>query len=825
MKTRKICSALAIVGLLVSFLGSGFAKASVQAEIEEKQLEICLDSNGQQKSGEIDVVLLLDNSKSLNATNNPSDPENKRYEAINLLLIALSDLTTSTSSGQALKINFGLLSFGKSAKKLIQLTELTSDNAEGLGKQVEAQVPPNLDTQESTTNYISALEATLNEFRQRPNENCKILVWFTDGQFESKEIGRSDPDKADKRKDQADELKSKICGTNGFAEQIRQLEINTFALVLQPTKPDERLKASYGAMQAISGDLVLPIGVQGGMGEYADMCGDLLSTPHLGEVFLADDAASIARLVGLITIEGPGNPLVSCPAGVDADLPEMPAARHLKELTFVALNSPNKLEDLNTAEIIDSSGAAHQLEEYLVSTSKRGFKEVFQFNKIAENELVQGWKIKIDQGAGGWCIFARAHKFEVKFGGPEDEYEIIQVSGDGQLTTSDLTSLKFEKASGEKLSDIKAARAEIGEVKAFLTIDPTEILFPIPIELGVRQQSVPTISCKSFSIKEIGDIRKSRRISSSCEIDTSETNLSTVTGRITSASSLADTDCNAKLFFAKPSSSGEVSVDSELTEQIELSKGKSQVVVVLEAQGDSATCVTDSSEVQFIFNVPGQGEVKILRPINIDLLWKKIPSTVVVWILVFIAVLAAIVLNLLLLREIKKRTSKLPKTKLHAYEVPVSLTVDTNGLLIAKHSDGSNLAEHKYAIEMLTPISSSESRRAGELLGGSRSKIAVRLPRLWRPFDPAVMILKSNKKVHYYPVFDQGQGLSPQTSSALILHTPRKEAEQTFATVTLLIPSSAKDKEELIGELLTSKLNKLCRLKKGNEIKDNEHWF
>ena len=824
--TKKRISSFVIVGLLVTLLGNSFARASVQLSlIEEKKLEICLDSNGQQKSGDVDVLLLLDNSKSLNATNNPSDPENKRYEAISLLLKALGDLTISESAdGEALKLNFGLLSFGTNAKTLISLTELTSANAESLGRQVENEVPPILDKQESTTNYIPALATALDEFSQRPSENCKILIWFTDGQFESKEISRSDTDKAEKRRSQAEELKSKICGANGFAEQVRQLEINTFALVLQPTKPDERLQASYGAMQAITGASVLPIGVQMGIGEYADMCGDLVSTPHLGEVFLADDAPSIARLVGLINPSdgGNGTPMVKCPAGVDAELPKMPAARHLKELTFVALNSPTKLDDLKRAEIIDSLGISHPLNEYLVSKSELGFKKVFVFNREAEDNLDQGWTIKIDQGAEGWCVFAKEHEFEVKFGGPTDDYPITQVSNAGKLNQSDLENLEFQRVSDQVfLSDISEARAEVGEVRAFLSIDPTGLLFPEPgVEIDVQQQSVPTISCELFSIKEIGDIRESRRISSACEIDTSETNLSTVTGRIASASSLADKDCNAKLFFLKPSPSGEVSVDNELTDQIELSKGKSQVVVVLEAQGDSATCVTDSSEVQFIFNVPGQGEVKITRPIHIDLLWKKIPSPIVVWILVFLAVLAAIILNLLLLREIKKRTSKLPKAKLFAYEVAVSLNIDSNGGVSAKHADGSNLSDHKYAIEKLISISPSASRRAGKLLSGSRSEIAVRLPRLWRPFDPAVMTLKSNKKVYYWPVFDRGQGLSPQTRSALIIHTPKKETDQTSAIVTLLIPSSGNDRVALINDLLSSKLSQVCRL-----INDDENWL
>jgi hypothetical protein len=89
------------------------------------------------------------------------------------------------------------------------------------------------------------------------------------------------------------------------------------------------------------------------------------------------------------------------------------------------------------------------------------------------------------------------HKFEVKFGGPNDGYEIAQVSDAGNLNDSDLQNLEFQRASDQSvLSDISEARAEAGEVRAFLSIDPTGLLFPEPIEIGVQQQSVPTISCE-----------------------------------------------------------------------------------------------------------------------------------------------------------------------------------------------------------------------------------------------------------------------------------------------------------------------------------------
>lgn len=825
--TKKKISAVVIVGLLVTLLGNSFARASVQLSlIDEKKLEICDDGNGQQKNGDVDVLLLLDNSKSLNATNNPSDPENKRYEAISLLLKALGDLTISESAdGEALQLNFGLLSFGTNAKTLISLTELTSANAESLGRQVESEVPPILDKQESTTNYIPALATALDEFSQRPSENCKILIWFTDGQFESREINRSDPDKASKRKDQAEELKSKVCGVDGFAERVRQLGINTFALVLQPTKPDERLEASYGAMQAITGasTSMLPIQVQYGIDDYEDMCGDIGTTPLLGEVFLAEEAESIARLVGLIDPRGNGPSIGSCPADLEElEAQKMPAARHLKELTFVGRNAPTKLEDLDRAEIIDSLGIPHPLNEFLTPTSESGYRKVFVFNKKAEEKLDQGWTIKIDQGVEGWCVFVREHKFEVKFGGPTDDYPITQVSNAGKLNQSDLENLEFQRVSDQVfLSDISEARAEVGEVRAFLSIDPTGLLFPEPgVEIDVQQQSVPTISCELFSIKEIGDIRESRRISSACEIDTSETNLSTVTGRIASASSLADKDCNAKLFFAKPNSSGEVSVDSELTEQIELPKGKSQVVVVLKAQGDSATCVTDSSEVQFIFNVPGQGEVKITRPIHIDLLWKKIPSPIVVWILVFLAVLAAIILNLLLLREIKKRTSKLPQEKLFAYELPITLQLNEKGGVDARNWDGSDIGSHSFAVDKQITLKIAKSRLSAKLDKGSRSELNVDLPNIFRPFKPAVLVLKSSSKVLYWPSVDFGEGLSSQTRLALIVHSPQKVGDVVNATVTMLIPSTGRDKQALIRELLTSQLSQVVRV-----VSSKVDWF
>ena len=65
--TKTRISSFVIVGLLVSLLGNSFARASVPLTVVEgKKQELCPDGNGGQKSGDVDVLLLLDNSKSLN---------------------------------------------------------------------------------------------------------------------------------------------------------------------------------------------------------------------------------------------------------------------------------------------------------------------------------------------------------------------------------------------------------------------------------------------------------------------------------------------------------------------------------------------------------------------------------------------------------------------------------------------------------------------------------------------------------------------------------------------------------------------------------------
>jgi hypothetical protein len=113
-----------------------------------------------------------------------------------------------------------------------------------------------------------------------------------------------------------------------------------------------------------------------------------------------------------------------------------------------------------------------------------------------------------------------------------------------------------------------------------------------------------------------------------------------------------------------------------------------------------------------------------------------------------------------------------------------------------------------------------KSRLSAKLDKGSRSELKIDLPNIFRPFKPAILVLKSSSKVLYWPSVDVGEGLSSQTRLALIVHSPQKAGDVVDATVTMLIPSTGPDKQKLIRELLTSQLSQVVRV-----VGSKADWF
>jgi hypothetical protein len=270
--------------------------------------------------------------------------------------------------------------------------------------------------------------------------------------------------------------------------------------------------------------------------------------------------------------------------------------------------------------------------------------------------------------------------------------------------------------------------------------------------------------------------------------------------------SLMDEECNAVLgLVAKPIDKDFDKKDAIANEVI-LKQGTSRVFVVLEAQGNEANCKSDKAIVKFTWEVSGKGEQVEERPVTIALEWKSKPWPPLVWAIVLAALLIAAFLNLLLLREIKKFTSKMVKSGLFAFEVPITVTRLGSGQLVTRTRDGLEPTSVVFDVSEQIAVRIDSDRRHAKLNDGSRSTLRIKLPSLFRPFEAPLLLLDSKKSVYYSPKFEGGSGLAPSSRQALIIHSPSSNGTSCDAMVTLLIPNTGVGRDQIVRDLLGSKL-------------------
>lgn len=817
---RLVFGVLALLGVAMSAIGISPAKAArATSATSSKPLTVCRDADGNTKTGELDVLLLLDNSKSLNSTRNdriPSDPKNERYQAIGEMLKSLGEVSGKDDDRKGVLINFGVVAFGDNANTAIALQSLTSSNSQEISARVKEKVPSKVESQSSSTNYIKALDAAVKVLSERPDENCKFLVWFTDGQFEAQETN-----KPAEQLNQAEMLKRSVCKSGGFADQFKKLRINTFVLILKPTQFDKRrLGVSYGAMEAITGATDLPPEVKTGIGTSKDMCGNLSTSDHLGEVLIASDAKEIARKIPTIAnLLTKWVEITDCPAGPDGGgLSSMPAARHIERLSFTAYEKGRELVQLNDSQIIDNSGKSHSFSDFFVEDSGSRFEQKYRMRSEAEQSLDQGWSIDIKDGQSGWCVQMLAHKFEVAFKGTPST--VVMTSKGGQLTTGDLDNLSYFEKNNEKNSfSLSEASSFTGEIAASLAIDPTQKIYDGPIVVGVMQQFTPYLSCDSFTLKQVADIPNPAQISAACEIDTVNTRLNDVSITIFSEDVLGNPKCDAVLGLTEVQIDESLGKNYDIAPKIVHPKGASKLYVTLKANGKSARCISDKSKI--IYKFEGEdGKIQSLeREIKVDIEWKMRPPMWIVWAIVALALLISALLNLLLLREIKKSTSRM-SSGLFVFEVPVKLTRLKSGQITVTTSEGNPLSSVVFNIDEQFPVRVENDRRHAKFEGGSRSALRVKLPSLLRPFTAPLLVLDSKKPVYYAPNFEDRSGLSPLVRQAVIVHGPISDGESCNATASLLIPSTGFGRDQIIRDLLGSKLVNALK-----PVVNDKEWF
>lgn len=795
-----------VLGVLFAPLAAPVAHGATGAA--SKPLSVCTDAEQVSKTGDIDVLLLMDNSKSLESKKNgntPTDPDGKRFIAVGDLLESLGSLTKSTESQNGASINFGMISFGASARKEINFKKLTSENDIEIAQEVKTTLPP----LEQVTNYVKALQLAMEMLKDRPSANCKFLVWFTDGQFESDEIGKDDDERAAKVSNQAGYLKEEVCKPEGIAESFHRARINTFVIVLKPTKTDGRLDASYGAMQAITGAFganQVPKDVAAG--KQPDLCGDIATRDHIGDILVAEDASSIARKIPTIGNRIDGWETVGvCPISSDSsDMPEMPAVRYLSGISFTAYEKGTELVSLERSNIIDNEGRKRGFSEYLIKkVSSSKFEQKFTFNDVAIKNLQQGWMFSIDAGEVGWCVQILPQEFEVKFT-KDTSSPVVEVKPGGILTSNDLATITYRSDEADSKTLTRGeAQSEVGRVTGLLDIDPTKKLFREPITVKVQQITIPSVSCSEIVFVAAGeDMPSSRKITEDCVIDTSSTSLGDVTVQVVQGNSLSEATCSAKLGIVETGST-EVWTDLLKTTSslVHPKSSEKRIHMVLSFEGRKAKCKSqgDSSlELKY-----GSDKTQSI-PINVDV---RLDKKAIWWLRALIAIFILLVvaaLNLWLLRIMAGKSSRMSRFGVDAYEVPITLRKNSAGRVEAVLRGGSSPMSHRFDLEMKIPIHVETNGLAASLNKGSFSKLQVIVPPLHRPFAEPSLTLLSSGPVIYWESVNGGKGLSPMARSGVILHSPEKSGESVNVMATFLLPSSGLDRQIFVREVLASRV-------------------
>ena len=505
-------------------------------EIDNEPL-ICRAGDGKQILRSVDLILLLDNSVSLNLVDNPTDENRLRFAAIQKLLEAVG--TAVDSADVAIEVRLGVVTFNKDAEELISLAEnrlVTKTSAARLAKDVATRLPN--ESQRKGTNYLRALERAFGVFdASSSSDRCRVLVWLTDGEF-SHGSGTKETREA------LATLDAETCeDVEGFAARARaaQTRIWPFVVLLAPPSIDnldperaDAIRKSYDLMRRLTG---APY-VLAGTSPVSVCAGDGLDR-RIGSIYGADQAENLGPVFEELgaAIAG-GQPIDVCPIPApktDNPVPEyqsikLPAPRFLSWISMVSLKGV-KLPSASEVSVAvegkpDESLLAH-FEYRKVSNSS------LYLDSIQGSRLESGWTLLANSNLEGFCLRAKVIpevELNVKRRGAELP-ELTWGKGAENLTDVDLENIHFS-LDGRKVEPSQFAQiseSDAGRLSARLNVDPSGKLLPDGLSVRITGFSAePSFDVKTCELLKIpspgdsarGDTPESRKFDSTlCQVD------------------------------------------------------------------------------------------------------------------------------------------------------------------------------------------------------------------------------------------------------------------------------------------------------------------
>lgn len=823
----RVLRSLVVVSVLIWPVGSALAKnldvaSPIQAlapqNIAAGEPEICRDDNNKvQKS--VDLILLLDNSTSLNLAKAPTDEDRLRFAAIQQMLEAVGGAVSGVQS--TLEVRFGVITFSADATELISLAEnrlVTRNTATVIAREIESRLPN--ESQSTGTNYLNALEKAFDVFAaSSSSDRCRVLVWLTDGEF-------AHGDSQLRTDEVLKTLNDRMCDEeSGFAARARdsKTRIWPFVVLLTPPSPnsiDERrakiIRDSHDLMRRMTG---APY-VAENEPETAD-CAGRASTSRIGSIYGATEVKKLGPVFEeLGALIAGGQVIDACPISSAADssqIPEyqsieLPAPRFLSWISMVSLGL-TQLPAATQISVITPELKEESLLEHL------GYRPVSEtslyLDAIQRSRLDSGWKLKVvGVDLEGYCLRAKVIE-DVTLMVERKGGEISSLSwseGAENLTDADLDNVEFlvdgKIVDRSELAQLSEQKAQL--LTARLDVDPSGELLVEGLQIKVSGFSVvpgfDLQTCSSFRVPQPGvsgrgDTPSPREfVSSTCRVDLRKVNLKIVVDTLLAQASLQS--------IAGCENTTLVPVVDGVERSDFAGDRVFDVGVILKFTTNSLQCSTKllSSDneslgdaeilVDFQWAVPSAGgfETKQIGVI-VDLDVTPPPPPWLVWLITLGSVLLAIILSFGLLWLMNLLLIRLPKpTKFLVARLP--LTISNRDPLKPEYKfDDMQVGELALSVSDFEGIRGDQTRwTAGD---GFALQRKLSNP-LIRPLDePRALFNGPSARgavVAYGPLFSEsGLKLPFQRALILVLGQPDSPTAPLKGHVFAVVPNDPRD--------------------------------
>lgn len=405
---RRFHGPFVVVLILAAVVSSSMAPRSAVADqspvvpfqaTQDGDLELCLDANGEPKSGEIDVLLLIDDSGSLEAVRRPTDPDKRRFDALRVLLQGLS------ASDDSRPMNIAAVTFGERISVELTFRPLEPEGVDTIVDDLRAVATG----RQRLTLYADGLRRAIQLLRDRPVQNCRFMIFFTDG-------GHDASNRTDVATDvaEADGLRRDVCEPGGIRDDLRGENINLFVLLLTPPEDNpQRLEASKDVMQVLTGDGRPAFVGDDGVARVVPRAptGDCSGSlgPRTGLVLPVAEADQLPGLFAdLPNIAAGGVAPIACPYTIGevttAALPDAHLVEWLSLTDYGAAATPVAPTLRNL--VISTPDGTFPASDLLETISETPPSARFRVRTDARSQLEAGWSIRVIQ-AQDLCLRLR----------------------------------------------------------------------------------------------------------------------------------------------------------------------------------------------------------------------------------------------------------------------------------------------------------------------------------------------------------------------------------------------------------------------------------